>query len=150
MAVTKKYIIHFIISLIFLFGSLRLLGLYTRLTNIDFLTFEEVQLFILALLLIIAFYTGLVNIRDTETSVFMNKYTIKSILRNMGIYLLAMIVFQLLLVITYGLFIEEISLTLSYIVENADYISILTPASWYIIYILGLRLYFLLKSRKIV
>ena len=140
MNITRKLIFHSIIIISFFIGSIIIMAEFFTLTD------EQAKLNIFIIIIIMGFYAGLVNIFDIDNSKFVKQYTFKSNLKKIGFILISMTIFVLLLVITYGLFIERISLTFSYVEENIDYLIVFISASAYTCYIFGLYLFFMKKS----
>ena len=140
MNITRKLIFHSIIIISFFIGSIIIMAEFFTLTD------EQAKLNIFIIIIIMDFYAGLVNIFDIDNSKFVKQYTFKSNLKKIGFILISMTIFVLLLVITYGLFIERISLTFSYVEENIDYLIVFISASAYTCYIFGLYLFFMKKS----
>ncbi len=103
-----------------------------------FLSQVEFSIYFGLWLSIVAFYLGLVNIKDIDPSTNTDNYTIKSIIKNSGFYLFFMVFINIVgISISYS---KSYPLSPIYIIEHLDYIQILSFPIAYICYTIGMKI----------
>ena len=136
--ISKKFVIHGIISIVFFIGSIAALVKFSTIIY----TQREIGFFIVLVMTVIAFYVGLVNIKDIEISSFSKKFTVNSLIKAAGLFLLIMSLFISIIFILVWYSNEDGALTLSYFLETVDFSIVICYPTAYISYMMGLKLYF--------
>ncbi len=144
---SKKIALHGFISFAFWIFSIYVMATFPR-KNDTILTQREFGYLNLIILILIAIYLGLVNIRDTDYSAFRDKYSVRSISKIASLLLLFTFLFVLIIDLSYWYFYENVPLTLTYLLEVLYFPLIITNPIVYTGYMIGLKLYFVRSTPK--
>ena len=142
--ISIKFVIHGIISICFFLGSIAVLAKFSTVRY----TQREIGFFILLILILIAFYVGLVNIKDIEISSFNNRFNFKSLSKNAGLFLIVMFIFLSIIFIVFWYSNGGGSITFSDFIEIVDFSIVISYPISYFSYMVGLKLYFLKSASK--